>query len=124
MLGIFWDLYQQAQIQDLQGRERLEQSEVQFAARREAQRQVFDLADRVEKLTLVAHAMWTLLSERTNISEEDLLRKITEIDGRDGAVDGKVARAPVKCSCGATVCARFQRCLFCGKEYRSGSAFA
>jgi hypothetical protein len=124
MIGLFWEIYQQYQINTLQAGERLGPAEAQRIARREAATQIQELASRVDKLTLVTHAMWTLLSERTNVTEEDLVRRVTELDGQDGSVDGKVTRPPQKCSCGAMVCTKFQRCLFCGKQYQgSGAAF-
>lgn len=124
MFSLFLDLYQQYQISVLQAEARVDESEARRTVSHAALAQVRDLGERLDKLTLVTHAMWTLLSERTQITEEDLLRRITEIDARDGTVDGRVARQPVKCSCGAMVCAKFQRCLFCGKDYRGSGAFA
>ncbi len=120
MLNLFWDLYQQKQIAELQTTIRKEESEIEFTARREASRQVQDLGERFDKIVIVMHAMWTLLAERTDVSEADLVTRITELDAKDGVVDGRITRRPVKCSCGATVCMKFDRCLFCGKEYDDG----
>ncbi len=122
MLELFWNLSQQRQIAELQTEGRNAASETEFLARREASRQVQELSDRLDKIVMVMHAMWTLLSQRTNVTEAELLTRITEIDAQDGAMDGRITRQPVKCSCGATVCMKFHRCLFCGKEYR-GSGF-
>ncbi len=123
MLDLFWNLYQQRQISQLQSERRKETAETELTARREASRQVEQLNERLDKMVMVVHAVWTLLAERTNVTEAELFARITEIDAQDGTVDGRVTRQPVKCSCGATVCMKFNRCLFCGKEYSGQGAF-
>ncbi len=79
--------------------------------------------ERMDRLVLVTRAMWTLLTEKMGITEADLLKRLTELDAADGAVDGQVGLAPVRCSCGAMVCRKLNRCLFCGKPYEGGSTF-
>jgi hypothetical protein len=119
MLGLFWDLYQQRQIADLQRQAGASQAEVARAGRLGAQ----DVELRLNRLVLVVHAMWSLLQEKTQLTEADLLKRATELDAQDGTVDGRITRPPVPCSkCGATVCRKFNRCLFCGQEYTGGTA--
>jgi hypothetical protein len=78
----------------------------------------------LEKLTLVCQAMWSLLQERTGLTERDLLNRVTELDLKDGVLDGKYTKPPVDCpKCGAKMSRKFNRCLFCGQEYSDGSAF-
>jgi hypothetical protein len=78
---------------------------------------------RLERLVLVLQAMWSLATEKTGLTENDLLRRVTELDAQDGATDGRVTKPPVPCSkCGAMICRKFNRCLFCGQEYAGGSA--
>jgi hypothetical protein len=72
---------------------------------------------------LALHAVWTLVAEKTTLTEADLLKRINDLDAEDGTVDGRVAPARVQCSCRATVCRKFSRCLFCGKEYTGGRTF-
>ena len=63
-----------------------------------------------------------LLIEKTDISEQDIKSKITEIDLRDGTKDGKydakAAAPPAKdCpKCDAKISRDFNRCLFCGYQ--------
>lgn len=79
---------------------------------------------RVDQLLLVVQAMWTLLQEKTGLTDAELLARVTELDTHDGATDGRITRAPVKCAkCGAAVARKFNRCLFCGEPYSEGSAF-
>jgi hypothetical protein len=121
MIDLFIDLYQHKQIAELKAAVGKEKSETEFVARREAAKEVHELNERMDKLVLAVSAMWSLLTEHTKVTDADLAKRITELDGKDGTLDGKVTARPVKCSCGATVCTKFRRCLFCGKEYREGS---
>jgi hypothetical protein len=79
---------------------------------------------RLDQLLLVVQAMWSLLQEKTGLTDAELMARVTELDARDGTADGRVTRPPVKCAkCGATVARKFNRCLFCGEPYTAGSAF-
>ena len=79
---------------------------------------------RVDQLLLVVQAMWTLIQEKTGLTDAELLARMTELDARDGTAAGHVRRPPVKCAkCGAMVARKFNRCLFCGDPYAAGSAF-
>ncbi len=74
------------------------------------------LEDNLAKSMLLNEVLWELISQRLNLSEADLLKKVEEIDLRDGKLDGKNQRKAVKCpSCGHTVSARHAACLYCGK---------
>ncbi len=86
-------------------------------------RQYVEMQERLDRLVLVTRAMWTLLADKMGVTEADLLKRLTELDAADGTVDGHVTAAPVRCSCGAMICRKLNRCLFCGKPYRDGSAF-
>ncbi|MBI5683900.1 MAG: hypothetical protein HZC54_02360 [Verrucomicrobia bacterium] len=87
-------------------------------------RRIIPLDARLNKLTLICRAMWSLIQEKTGATEADLLRRITEIDGMDGRVDGRVIKPALKCpKCKSVVCRQFNRCLFCGHEPGSGDPF-
>ena len=59
-------------------------------------------------------AMWTLLRERLQATDEELAKRIVEVDESDGILDGKVRRPPRSCPhCSKTIPARFVRCLYC-----------
>jgi len=95
---------------------------------RKAMRTVQDferhLGENVDKLALICRAMWELIRERTNLTEEDLLKKVREIDLLDGALDGKVKNPPKKCSkCNRTMSKRHTRCMYCGTEALLDTAF-
>lgn len=123
MIDLFWNLYQQTQIAQLKAvaRARTSADAETSIGGREASRQLQELDERLDRTVMTVHAMWTLVAGRTGLTNEDLARCITEIDGRDGSVDGRITAQPVTCSCGATVCTKFRRCLFCGKDYAPAS---
>ena len=95
----------------------------ELPVREASEREHEAIRERTDHLVLVVHAMWALMAEKLGISDADLMKRITELDAADGAVDGRVTPAPVRCSCGAMVCRKFNRCLFCGKAYDAGSTF-
>ncbi|MGC9454759.1 MAG: hypothetical protein ACP5HU_07825 [Phycisphaerae bacterium] len=77
--------------------------------------------DKLEKLTLVCMAMWSLLSEKTDLTEDQLTERVRQIDMQDGTSDGKVTRSMKQCpQCGRTMSARHARCLYCGAEDSTG----
>jgi hypothetical protein len=89
-----------------------------------AQRDVVGLEERLEKLILINMALWEMLKERTELTEQDLMNKIQEIDLRDGQADGKFDRGIQKCpKCDRTMSPKHNRCLYCGAEDLSAGAY-
>ena len=92
-------------------------------ARHSREHQV-DLERRLEKLSLICRAMWTLVQERSNISEKELLTRTTEIDLLDGRADGRVSVPARECeTCRHTIAPRHERCLYCGGKKLVDSVF-
>jgi hypothetical protein len=59
-----------------------------------------------------------LLRERVGLTDEDLRRKIREVDRRDGAEDGNLKAETLLCpKCGATVTAGALSCQSCGATF-------
>lgn len=86
------------------------------AKARRATTEVNLLGADIEKLLMITEALWTVLKEKHGYTDDDLIRRITEIDIRDGKLDGKVAKSPpVECHrCGRTALGRHPACLYCG----------
>ncbi|MEM1209261.1 MAG: hypothetical protein AAGI54_08335 [Planctomycetota bacterium] len=83
-----------------------------------------DANDRLERLTLVCMAMWSLLQDKTNLTEADLLERVKLIDNIDGTPDGKATRGVRSCpKCHRTMSPRHRKCLYCGTEETHSSAF-
>ncbi len=85
------------------------------AAARDARREVRELEDRLDRLTLICQALWELLKERGELTEEDLAVKIREVDLRDGRADGKISKQIKRCGkCDRVMSPRHQKCMYCG----------
>jgi hypothetical protein len=70
-----------------------------------------------ERLLMITEALWMILKEKHGLDDNDLVRRIVEIDMRDGKLDGKLpAEAPRKCpKCERTLFKKMPRCLYCGE---------
>ena len=91
---------------------------------RENAREVSNLEERVDKLVLICTSLWELLKERTDLSEEDLMSKVREIDLRDGTAVGKITVGLQNChKCGRTMSPKHRRCLYCGADGLEQDAF-
>lgn len=91
---------------------------------RAAQNSAYELTDRMDKLVLVCQAIWSLLMEHTELTEADLLQRVTDLDLKDGQLDGKIIKGIVKCKkCDSAISHKFSKCLFCGQQYETESAF-
>jgi len=83
-----------------------------------------EVEDRLERLTLVCMALWSLLQDKTNLTEQDLLDRVKLIDGIDGNPDGKATRGVRSCpKCHRTMSPRHRKCLYCGAQEMVSSAF-
>jgi len=87
-------------------------------------RDITHLEDRFERLSLICMAMWSLMQDKTDVSEDDLMERVKMLDLMDGQADGKATKGITKChNCGRTLNARHLKCLYCGAEKPAGSAF-
>jgi hypothetical protein len=107
---MLWDPYQQTRITGAEVAAGNAEAKVdRYASATE------DLRRQVERLSLACQAMWELLKGCSDVTEADLEKKILEIDGRDGAVDGKIAVQPLDCpSCGRKTSSKRDTCVMCG----------
>jgi len=118
----FMDLYQHGQIK--KAHQSVGQVASQVRHQRQATRDEMQaLHERIDRLTLTCEALWNLLAASADLSEEELVRAITELDGDDGTVDGRRTRGPQQCSCGAMVNQRLKACQFCGEPAPVQSVF-
>lgn len=85
---------------------------------REAQRETALLRADVEKLFMITEALWTLLKERGEYTDETLIELIRTIDLKDGRLDGK-SRTKIRATCphcGKIAIGTHPLCLYCGAE--------
>lgn len=82
----------------------------------DVQRQSDRLEARLDRALLACEALWTIVRDRLNVSEEELIQRVTEIDMSDGRLDGKARKSAVRCpKCDRTIAPRFGRCMYCGQ---------
>ncbi|MDX1933691.1 MAG: hypothetical protein SFU56_13925 [Capsulimonadales bacterium] len=118
-MGIFNDTYHQQTLARVGTEASQAKSQVQ-----ELEREVLYMSRRVERLSIACQALWEILRERATLSEDDIQGKMLEIDLRDGELDGKMTRHPVRCAaCGRMSNSARTNCLFCGSELPKENLF-
>jgi len=116
---MIWDVYQQSKIANAE----------RSADRAEAKvdRYADDIAGikrHVERLSLACQAMWELLRDHSDLTEEDIKKKILEIDSRDGHADGKISTQSLNCdSCGKATNSKRAACVMCGAPVKGPHPF-
>lgn len=87
------------------------------SAAREARTEVDLLKLDVERLLMISEALWQILKENHGYDDNELIRRIAQIDLRDGRLDGRVAAgAPTECPhCHHTLIKKRPFCMYCGK---------
>jgi hypothetical protein len=118
-----WDVFQQYQIHKLN--KTFDAAKDVIAQRQAGQQATLgQIEERMDRLALICRAMLELLEERTGLTDEDLVKKIAEVDSRDGKADGRMIPMAKPCpSCESMISPRFNRCLFCGHKDTSGDPF-
>jgi len=80
------------------------------------QRQAKILEANLAKLLMICEALWELLRDTGGLTDEQLHKKLYEIDMRDGVLDGKNQRKALECpNCRHMVSPRHPACLYCGQ---------
>ena len=96
----------------------------QVEMQRDLREDTADLHARIDRLTLVNEALWTLLKEASNLTEEHLTNRVRELDESDGQGDGVFKPPAHRCTnCDAAVGHGRRTCMFCGAEATERSAF-
>jgi|GEM_PF-258341 len=93
---------------------------------KEASTEVAQLKLKMEKLMIITEALWVVLKENTNYTDETLKEIIREIDLKDGKLDGRVAaELPGECpNCGKTLQKNKNVCIYCGTKVEDPDVFS
>jgi hypothetical protein len=85
---------------------------------REAQTETQLMRADIDRLLMISEALWTFLKREHGYSDEDLANAITQIDMRDGVIDGRGNKSsPKTCpNCQRINSARRATCIYCGKQ--------
>ncbi len=85
-------------------------------ASRRSERAADEVGIRLDRTVLAVEALWTLVREKLNISEEELAQRMNDLDLSDGRLDGKVTKGAVSCpKCRRTISRRLPKCIYCGQ---------
>ena len=118
VFSLFGDLLQgESQPREPRGIE-IGKQEAEYAARKTVEREYVRVNERMDRMVLLVHAMWSLLEEKTNVTDAELLKRLSDLEAASQA-----PKEPIRCSCGAAVNRKLHRCLFCGKEYKGAEPF-
>ena len=120
MFDLLRDIHQSGRIADAQ-------ASAEFSAYK-AERvagKIEDVEERLDKLALLNYALWSLLQERLNVTEAELLARVQELDLKDGKLDGRISSGVVNCNdCQRPLSKRHRKCLYCGFELETNDAFS
>lgn len=114
-MGLFWEMYQTGRILD--GERRAESAN---AAVGDLAAQVTDLQQRLDRLTLVTQALFTVLEDRYNVTEADVTNQMEVIAAAHHA---KAAPKSLCRACGHEVVPRHGKCIYCGEPLGADSPF-
>lgn len=115
-MNILYDIFQHYKINKVEAEV---ESYKQTADR--LRNEFYALNNRIDALALAIQALWELLKEQTGLTDEQLIKKLEEIDLRDGVADGKITPRPVACpNCGRNISSKRSNCLYCGHEMPPG----
>jgi len=81
----------------------------------DAYRQTNDLEEKIDSLSLAVLALSELLEE-VGFTKEIILKKIEQIDLRDGKLDGKLVLRKSCDNCGRVIASRHIACIYCGEH--------
>ncbi len=84
---------------------------------REASTQVDLLKRDVNRLLMITEALWLLLQKAHGYTDDELRALITQIDLRDGRLDGRVKETEtLLCpACKRPVSYKYNACIYCGQ---------
>jgi hypothetical protein len=111
MFDLFWDLRQEASIRAAHTATARAEGSVE-----RVRTDMAYLQDRVDRLSMLCAAMWTLLQTQADLSDEQLAARVQEIDLSDGRLDGQVRPDVTACrACKRPMAPRHLRCIYCGQ---------
>lgn len=91
---------------------------------RNAAIEIGKLAARLDSMALTSQAMWELLREKTDLTDDDLRQRMQEVDLRDGTADGRLKPVVADCqNCRRPVNSRRPACIYCGHEIQPEHVF-
>ncbi len=81
---------------------------------------------RFDRLLKVTEALWSLVLEISDLTEEDLMQKVQELQIEEKRLQesGDVKVSVMHCrNCGKVISRKLCKCQYCGEEYLGKTAF-
>jgi hypothetical protein len=118
-----WDVYQHVQIASATATADSARQTAETTHQKTV-REISRLEAKIDGLSLISQALWELARERMQLTEEDILAKVKEIDARDGRVDGRIGGLPGECAqCRRPTHSRQTACMYCGTPISRAHVF-
>ena len=118
-MDLIFDAYQSGQIAVAQA-----QAERADDRSKQLESELNDLRRRADALTIACQALWEIVQSKLGIEEQAILRKMQQIDLRDGQADGKISMRPVPCPrCSRKSNSKRRNCVYCGEPLPIGNLF-
>lgn len=77
-----------------------------------------EMERKIQRLELIAQALWEIVCEQFQLTDQQLEDRIKAIDLRDGQEDDSISAIPLKCpTCGRVSSSKHWKCLYCGLEF-------
>jgi phage-related minor tail protein len=116
---MFWEMYQMSAIsaaaRNAQSAERTANAVERRT--RPLEQDVRRLESRIDALALGCQSLWELLCEKTDLTQDDIVERMQEIDLRDGKLDGRLRATVGACpKCNRPVNSRRPNCIYCGEQ--------
>ena len=82
---------------------------------RDASTMAEELQDRLDRMSLLTMAVWTLVGEKLGITDDELKQRVEQLDLSDGKLDGKISKDVGECpKCKRQLSKRHRSCIYCG----------
>jgi hypothetical protein len=120
MFEFLWEYRQQREVNEASAKAR-------EAARSssESRLDIDELQRRIDTMGLLLMAMWSIIEEKTQVTEQELAARVRDLDMIDGRSDGRMPRMVTECrDCGRKMNLRHRTCMYCGGESLQQSPFA
>ncbi|HEY3324655.1 MAG TPA: hypothetical protein VGP72_29655 [Planctomycetota bacterium] len=93
------------------------------SAKRAAE-EVESLREQLDHLTLITQALWELLKQKLEVSDQELMEMVRSVDQLDGKIDGRYSKVRANCpQCGRPVNASNNLCLYCNVKVEQTTPF-
>jgi len=75
------------------------------------------LEKRLDRAMLACEALWSIVREKLDVTDEQLAQRMNDLDLADGTLNSKSKKTAVACpKCGRTIKRSLPKCMYCGQQ--------